>query len=250
VHAIYKLKGREESTMNFDFRFIVTAFFEILTALPLTLLISIVPLIIGFGIAVGVSLIRLYKVKVIHKIADFYVSFIRGTPMLLHIMIIYFALPQLFDSAADKYGWSIHSKSIPVVVFVLVAFSITAGAYMSEIIRSGILSVDRGQTEAAYAIGMSKLQMLKRIVFPQAFRVSLPNLCNLFIGFLHGSSLAFTVSVMEINGKANVIASTNWKFLESFIAAALIYWSLTWLSERITSVLEKRFNLYNRGGVI
>jgi L-cystine transport system permease protein len=235
--------------MKFDFPFMIVAFFEILKALPLTLVISIVPLLIGFVIGLAVTAIRLCKVKVIHRIAAFYVSFLRGTPMLLHIFIIYFGLPMLIDALSAKYGWKFHSSSIPILCFVLIAFSLTAGAYMSEAIRSGILSVNQGQIDAAYSVGMQTSQAMRRIVFPQALAASLPNLCSMFVGFLHASSLAFSVSLMEINGKASVVASTNWKFLEAYAAAALIYWGLTGIAEKLTRMLEKRISLYNKGGV-
>ncbi|KKX53221.1 MULTISPECIES: amino acid ABC transporter permease [Brevibacillus] len=235
--------------MTIDIPFIITCFFEIVTALPLTLVITVIPLIIGFGIGVVTALMRIYKVRFLHRIADFYVSFLRGTPVVLHVLIIYFALPLLIAKLSDQFGWGIDTASIPILVFVLTAFSLTAGAYMSEIIRSGILSVNQGQVEAAYAVGMSTRQALWRIVLPQAIGIILPNLCNLFIGFLHTSTFAFTVSQMELLGKANVVASVNLKFLEAFIAAALIYWGMTIIAERITAFLEKRVTAYNRGGI-
>ncbi|MCC0564248.1 amino acid ABC transporter permease [Brevibacillus borstelensis] len=235
--------------MTIDIPFIITCFFEIVTALPLTLVITVIPLIIGFGIGVVTALMRIYKVRFLHRIADFYVSFLRGTPVVLHVLIIYFALPLLIAKLSDQFGWGIDTASIPILVFVLTAFSLTAGAYMSEIIRSGILSVNQGQVEAAYAVGMSTRLALWRIVLPQAIGIILPNLCNLFIGFLHTSTFAFTVSQMELLGKANVVASVNLKFLEAFIAAALIYWGMTIIAERITAFLEKRVTAYNRGGI-
>ncbi|MCZ8521710.1 MULTISPECIES: amino acid ABC transporter permease [Paenibacillus] len=235
--------------MQLDPLFIVTAFFEILKALPLTLVISIVPLLFGFVIGTGIALIRIYKVRGIHHLASFYVSFIRGTPLLLHIMIIYFGLPLLFDTLAASYGWGVRSSSIPLMTFVLVAFSVNSGAYMSEAIRSGILSVDHGQLEGAYSVGMTRWQGMRRIVLPQALMASLPNLLHKFVGLLHGSSLAFTISLEEINGRANIIATSNLKFLEAFIAAAFIYWGLTLLAEGIAALLERRLNLYNRGGI-
>lgn len=200
-------------------------------------------------IGTGIALIRIYKVRGLHHLAAFYVSFIRGTPLLLHIMIIYFGLPLLFDTLAASYGWSARSSSIPLITFVLVAFSVNSGAYMSEAIRSGILSVDRGQLEAAYTVGMTRWQGMRRIVLPQALMASLPNLLHKFVGLLHGSSLAFTISLEDLNGRANIVATSNLKFLEAFIAAAIIYWGLTLLAEGLTALLERRLNLYNRGGI-
>jgi L-cystine transport system permease protein len=169
----------------------------------------------------------------------------------MHIMLIYLGgVPILIDKLAAKYDWRFQSNSIPVLFFVLAALSLTAGAYMSEIIRSRILSVSKGQIEAAHAIGMNTFQAMRRIVFPQALAVSLPNLCNIFIGFLHTSSIAFIVSQKELNGAANIVASNNLKFLEAYIAAALIYWGLTIVSEKAAAILEAKFTLYSRGGMI
>lgn len=136
-----------------------------------------------------------------------------------------------------------------MIGFAYIAFSITAGAYLSEVVRSGLLAVDKGQIEAAYAVGMTTTQAIRRIVFPQAFAILLPNLSNGTISMLHGSTLAFTVSVVDINAKSQIIASSNWKFFESYIAAAVIYWGLTFLIERMTAMAEKRIQTYNRGGV-
>ncbi|MBJ6363723.1 amino acid ABC transporter permease [Paenibacillus sp. GCM10012307] len=235
--------------MKLDPGFIWTSFVALLSALPMTLFITVVSVGVGFVIGSIIALLRIYKIPVLQHIAAFYVTFIRGTPMLMHLFLIYFGLPALIDAISGAFGWTFTSASIPILVFVLISFSITAGAYLSEVIRSGILAVDKGQLEAAYAIGMKTPQALWRIVLPQAFAVSLPNLSNSLIGMLHGSSLAFTVTAVEIFAKANIVATTNWKYFEAFIAAALLYWGITVLIEKGVSILEKRINVYNRGGV-
>ncbi|RTE10240.1 amino acid ABC transporter permease [Paenibacillus whitsoniae] len=220
-----------------------------LKALPLTLVIAIVPLFTGFIVGGLVAFIRMYRVKYLHRIAQFYVSFFRGTPLLLHIMLVYFAIPMIFDAIAVKNGWSMRSSAIPLILFIFVAFTLNVGAYMSETIRSGILSVSKDQLESAYSVGMTTWQGMRRIVLPQALHVSLPNLLSKFISLLHGSSLAFMISLQEINGTAHIVAMRNWKYLEAYIAAAVIYWILTIIAENISSFLEKRMNVYNRSGV-
>ncbi|MED4600887.1 amino acid ABC transporter permease [Paenibacillus validus] len=235
--------------MQIDFGFILEAFMAMLKALPLTLVISIVPLFTGFIVGTVVAFVRMYEVKYIHRIAQFYVSFFRGTPLLLHIMLIYFALPMIFDALAVRYGWEVRSNVIPLILFILVAFTLNIGAYMSETIRSGILSVSIGQLEAALSVGMTTPQAMKRIVIPQALMVSLPNLLSKFVGLLHGSSLAFMISLQELNGTAHIVAMRNWKYLEAYIAAAVVYWILTIIAEYISGLLEKRLNVYSRGGV-
>ncbi|RJX37569.1 amino acid ABC transporter permease [Paenibacillus pinisoli] len=235
--------------MRLDPSFIWTAFTLLLSAIPTTLMITAVAMGCGTMIGTSVALIRIYRVPVLHGLAAAYVTFIRGTPMLTHLLLIYFGLPYLIDGLAIQLGWSFRSVSIPMIGFAYISFSITAGAYLSEVIRSGLLAVNKGQLEAAYSIGMTTRQAMKRIVFPQAFAILLPSLSNSTINMLHGTTLAFTVSVVDINAKSQIIASSNWKFFEAYIAAAIIYWGLTILIERITAVIEKRINLYNRGGV-
>ncbi|MFS0837459.1 amino acid ABC transporter permease [Paenibacillus sp. 1P03SA] len=235
--------------MNLDPSFIGTAFLSLLSALPVTLYVTAVSVLGGLLIGTAIALVRIYRVPVLYQAAVAYVTFIRGTPMLMHLFLVYFGLPAVLDTLADRYGWSFNSGSIPLVAFVIIAFSITAGAYMSEVVRAGIGAVDRGQIEAAYAVGLTTPQALRRIVFPQAFAVSLPNLTNSVISMLHATTLAFTISVVEINAQANIVASTNWKFFEAYIAAALLFWGITVLVEKASSALEKRFTLYNRGGV-
>ncbi|AUO09058.1 cysteine ABC transporter permease [Paenibacillus jamilae] len=233
--------------MSLDFGFVYTAFLGLFSALPNTLIITVVSVLAGLVIGIITALARIYNVPVLSQISHGYVTFIRGTPMLMHLLLIYFSLPLLIDAGTKHFGWSQQSKDVPYMVFALISFSITSGAYMSEVVRSGIQSVNKGQIEAAYAVGMTTWQVLRRIVFPQAFVVSLPNLTNSVIGMLHGSTLAFTVSVTEIQAQAEILASTNWKYLEVYIAAALLFWGLTVLIERISGFVEKKINVFNGG---
>jgi len=228
-----------------DIPFIWTALKEIIKALPLTLMLTVIPIIIGFFIGLVVALIRVYEVKGLSAVANGYVSFLRGTPIIMHIMLIYFGLPMLLQAAAPKLAIS----SIPVSVFVLTALSLSAGAYLSEVIRSGIISIPKGQAEAAYSVGMSTFQMMVRIILPQALSQSIPNFTNIFIGFLHTTSIAFIVSEKELTGAAKIVASNNLKFLEAYIAAGIIYWVVTILVESISLLLEKKTTSYARGGV-
>lgn len=235
--------------MKLDPGFIWTAFVQLLSAVPTTLAITIVSVLCGFVIGTVTALSRIYRVPVLSQLSTGYVTFVRGTPMLTHLLLIYFGLPIMVDSLAAQLGIGWNSARIPMIAFAFISFSITAGAYLSEVVRSGLLAVDRGQIEAAWSIGMTTPQALRRIVFPQALAASLPNLSNSVIGMLHGSTLAFTVSVVDLNAKAQIVASTNWKFFEAYLAAALIFWGLTILIERISGMIERRINQYSRGGV-
>lgn len=235
--------------MELDFSFIVTALLSLFKALPNTLYITAVSVSSGFVIGTIIALLRVHQVPVLSQLAAGYVMFIRGTPMLMHLLLIYFGLPKLIDTLFLALGLPYTSTIIPLIGFAYISFSITASAYMAEIVRAGISAVDRGQLEAAYSLGMTTPQALRRIIMPQALAVSLPNLSNSLIGMLHGSTLAFTVSVVEINAQAQIVAAANWKFLEAYIAAALLFWGMTVLIEQLTALLEKRISRYNRGGV-
>ncbi|MEH7419409.1 amino acid ABC transporter permease [Neobacillus drentensis] len=235
--------------MTIDLPFIWIAFQEIIKSLPITLILTIVPLGIGFLIGIIVALIRFYKTRFLYQAANGYVSFFRGTPIIMHIMVIYYGIPLLVDLVSSKFNLNIQSSKIPIILFVLTALSLAAGAYLSEIIRSGIISVSAGQIEAAYSVGMTRFQAMFRIILPQALAQSIPNFTNVFVGFLHTSSIAFLVSEKELTGAANIVASTNLKFLEAFIAAGIIYWGLTIIVEGISFLLEKRVTSYSRGGV-
>ncbi|MDT3425886.1 L-cystine transport system permease protein [Paenibacillus forsythiae] len=235
--------------MKLDPGFIYDAFLQLLSALPMTLLLTGVPAAGGLLIGTGVAFIRHYRVRGLHLIVAGYVAFIRGTPALMHLFLVYFGSPVIIDFFARKLGLDFNSASIPILYYVFLAFSLTAGAYLSEFIRAGLLAVDKGQVEAAYAVGMTALQAFRRIVLPQALAVSLPNMTNVVIGLLHGSTLAFTVTVLEVFGKANIVANQNWKYFEAFIAAAILYWGITILLETASARLEKRINRYHRGGV-
>ncbi|MBC1435561.1 amino acid ABC transporter permease [Listeria rocourtiae] len=235
--------------MQLDFPFIWEAFKEILMALPLTLLLTFIPLIVGFFIGFGVALARIYRVKGVHRVANGYVSFVRGTPIVMHIMLIYFGLPLLLDNLAKRYDWSFNINGVPITIFVLIALSLSAGAYLSEIIRSGIIAVPSGQIEAGSSVGMTKFQVMTRIILPQALAQSIPNLTNIAVGFLQASSIAFLVSVKEITGTAQIVASSNLKFLEAFIAAGLLYWGVTIVIELIASLIDRKATAYNKGGI-
>ncbi|MBC1335837.1 amino acid ABC transporter permease [Listeria booriae] len=235
--------------MQLDFPFIWEAFKEILTALPLTLLLTFVPLVVGFLIGLGVALARIYRTPGVYHVANGYVSFVRGTPIVMHIMLIYFGLPLLLDTLSKRYDWTFNINSVPITIFVLIALSLSAGAYLSEIIRSGIVAVPSGQMEAGYSVGMTKFQVMTRIILPQALAQSIPNLTNIVVGFLQASSIAFLVSVKEITGTAQIVASSNLKFLEAFIAAGLLYWGVTIIIELVASLIDRKATAYNRGGI-
>ncbi|EKN62566.1 L-cystine import ABC transporter permease TcyB [Neobacillus bataviensis LMG 21833] len=199
----------------------------IMNTIPLTL----ISFIIGIILAVLTALARISHVKVFQIIARVYVSAIRGTPLLVQLFIIFYGLPNI----------GITIDPFPSAV---IGFSLSVGAYSSEVIRAAILSIPKGQWEAGYSIGMTYTQALKRIVLPQAAKVSIPPLSNTFISLVKDTSLASLVLVTEMFRRAQEIAATNYEFLLVYIEAALLYWIICFFLSMIQGFLEKRLDRY------
>ncbi|WP_202081724.1 amino acid ABC transporter permease [Caldalkalibacillus salinus] len=198
----------------------------ILMTIPLTL----ISFTIGLGLAVMTALFRLSGFKLLRMIARFYVSVIRGTPLLVQLFIIFFGLPSV--------GMTI--DPFPAAV---IGFSLNVGAYASEIIRAAILSIPKGQWEASYSMGMTYGQTLRRTILPQASRVSIPPLSNSFISLVKDTSLAAMITVTEMFRTAQQIAATNYEFMLIYTQAAFIYWTiclgLTFIQDRIENRLDR-----------
>ena len=226
-----------------NYQFMVKSFGKILSALPVTLNIAIVTMIFSLILSFFVAMVRINKVKVISRLATIYVSFIRGTPLLVQIYLSYYGIPKFLNHMNAKFGWTLNVNNVPVIVFVYIAFILNMSAYMSETFRAAIMSVEKGQMEAAISIGMSKWQAMRRIILPQAFVVALPNFGNSFISLLKDTSLAFVVSVVELMGKAKIVGAAGLNFFEVYIVVALIYWGVCIIVEKLLAVLEKKIRI-------
>jgi L-cystine transport system permease protein len=197
-------------------------------AILYTIPLSIISFIIGIILAILTALARLSSIKIFRAIAGIYVSIIRGTPLLVQLFIIFYGLPNV-------------GITLEPFIAAIIGFSLSVGAYGSEIVRGSILSIPNGQWEAGYSIGMSYVQNLKRIILPQAARVSIPPLSNTFISLIKDSSLAALILVTEMFRKAQEIASTNYEFLLLYSEVALLYWLICFPLSIIQQGLENRF---------
>lgn len=196
-------------------------------SIPLTL----ISFALGMILAVLTALARLSNISILRGIARFYVSAIRGTPLLVQLFIIFYGLPTL----------GIKFDPFPSAI---IAFSLNKGAYSSEIVRAAIQSIPKGQWEAGYSIGMTYSQALKRIILPQATRVSIPPLSNSFISLVKDTSLASLILVTEMFRKAQEIAATNYEFLLMYMEAALLYWIICFILSIIQGRIENRLDRY------
>lgn len=230
-------------TQLLNYQFMIKSFGKILSALPITLNIAIVTMIFSLILSFFVALARINKIKVVSKLATVYVSFIRGTPLLVQIYLSYYGIPKVLNHMNARFGWALNVNNVPIIVFVYVAFILNMSAYMSETFRAAILSVEKGQMEAAISVGMTKWQAMKRIVLPQAFVIALPNFGNSFIGLIKDTSLAFVVSIVELMGKAKIVGAQGLNFFEVYIVVALIYWGVCIIVEKLLAILEKKVRI-------
>ena len=192
----------------------------------LTIFFSATSEIIGIIIGLVTSVIRVTRIKVLSQLAVVYVDLFRGTPLLMQIIFVYYALPYL-------------GINLPAIVAGIVALSINSGAYVSEIFRAGIESIDKGQTEAARSLGMSYMQAMRYVVIPQTIKRVLPPLTNEFVALIKDSSLLSVIAIAELMRTAKEMMT--WKMNPSSLtAAAIIYLIITLPLTRYVSYLEKK----------
>ena len=197
----------------------------------MTIKITAVAVSCGFIIGLIVSLARMSNFILIRLIAKCYVDIIRGTPMLVQIFMIYFSLPQIIGMRIDPY------------VAAVAACSINSGAYVSEIFRAGIQSVDKGQMEAGRSLGLTWWQTMRHIIIPQAFKASIPPLGNEFIAMLKDSSLVSVIGFEELMRRGQLIIAKTYAATEILGTVAIIYLCMTLPISRLVAYLERKYNV-------
>ena len=215
------------ATGNANPEFSITWAPYILAGAGLTILISVVSIFLATCLAIIGALGRLSSNGFINGAASLYVSLVRGTPLLVQIYFVFFALPQM----------GIVLDPIPAGI---VALSFNYGAYMTEIFRAGIQAVPRGQREAAEALGMPERQVMRRIVLPQAVRIVVPAIGNDFVSMIKDSSLVSVVGLQEMLWRASTVGRSNSQLIQALLIAALVYWALTIFFSFFQAKLEQR----------
>ena len=192
--------------------------------------IQITAISVGLGLIIGmfVGIARICNVKVLRALATVYIDFLRGTPLLVQIFLIYFALPMVVGQRVDPF------------IAAITACGINSGAYIAEIFRAGIQAIDEGQMEAGRSLGMSWVQTMRYIIVPQAFKNVIPPLGNEFIALLKDSSLVSVIGFEELTRRGQLIIARTYGSLEIWITVALIYLVMTLTISRLVSYMEKR----------
>ena len=231
--------------MQLDFSYLVRTFWLCVKAIPVTMEITIVSLLIAFIPALLIALCRIYHIKVLEQIGKIFVSFIRGTPMVLQILIVYSIMPSLLNSFVKRTGLNVNVFDLNPIIYAFVVFGINSTATLSEAFRSAFTAVPRGQIEAALCAGLTPFQTFRRIVFPQAAVSALPNLCSITVILIKNTSLAFMMTVREITGVAKIEAAYGYNYVESYIDIFVIYIFVCLTVELIFRKIEK--NLVSKG---
>ena len=216
--------------MDFNVEIIKNALPLLLAGAGITIEISAIS--VGLGLAIGclVSIIRLTQFRLLRYLGNVYVDFIRGTPLLVQIFLVYFALPAIIGQRVDAFFAAIS------------ACSINSGAYVAEIFRGGIQSIDNGQMEAGRSLGMSWWQTMRYIILPQAFKRIIPPLGNEFIAMLKDSSLVSVIGFEELTRRGQLIIARTYASFEIWLAVACIYLVMTFAVARFVGLLERRYN--------
>ena len=220
--------------MQFNFDLVVNSFPLLIVGAGVTIKITALSVALGVVIGLFVGIARISRLRILRVLAAVYVDFFRGTPLLVQIFLVYFALPVITGQRVDPFVAAIGSCGI------------NSGAYVAEIFRAGIQSIDKGQMEAGRSLGMTWVQTMRYIIVPQAFKRVIPPLGNEFIALLKDSSLVSVIGFEELTRRGQLIIAKTYGSLEIWISVAVIYLAMTLTISRFVAYLERRYKTDDR----
>ncbi|MED3689506.1 MULTISPECIES: amino acid ABC transporter permease [Peribacillus] len=232
-----------------DYKFLVETFFVALSGVPTALFITIVALLVALPLGFLLALTRINQIPVLNRVAQIYVSFVRGTPVIIQIFIIYSSVPLLLASIFDKYNIEMNVYDVNPIWYAFIVFSLNTTAILIEVFRSAISTVSKGQLEAAYSVGLTNVQAFRRIIIPQTLVVALPNICTATVNLIKATSLGYALSLQEITLRAKVAANVGYNYVEAYIDIFLVYLILCSLVEYLFKLYEKRLSRYRAVGI-
>ncbi|WP_314112655.1 amino acid ABC transporter permease [uncultured Granulicatella sp.] len=215
----------------FNLKLAIHSLSFVLSGLQYTLGIAAVSFILGTILGFLFVLMKRSPFLLLRVIANFHVSFMRGTPTLVFLFLLYFGLPYF-------------KIQLPAIICSIICFSIVSSAYICEVLRSSIDAVDYGQWEASISLGLNYFQTLRRVIVPQAFRISVPPLSNVLLDMIKGTSLAAMITVPDIFQNAKIVGGREFDYMTMYILVAFIYWCICLVFEQGQKILEKRLSLY------
>lgn len=230
--------------VSFDPSFFLYEIWVAASYIPIVALLSVIPLVGGGMIGLALALSRIYKLGGVQRFAQAYVVVTRSIPILLQMLLLYYAA---------KGGYAVlglDSAHISKMAVALIALTLNAAGLLSEGLRSALQSVDAGQFEACYSVGMTRLHSVRYVVLPQSLPVAVPIVGSAFIGIIKGSSAAYLMGVIEMIQGTAMKTAGNYRYLEAYCAVALVYWLITIVVEHATGVLEKKVRVHSKEGIL
>ncbi|MHB8062628.1 MAG: amino acid ABC transporter permease [Ruminiclostridium sp.] len=227
-----------------NYKFLVDTFFVALSGAPTAILITVVSLVIALPLGFLLALTRINKVAFLNRFAQVYVSFVRGTPMIIQIFIIYNSMPLVLSAIFTKFNVNFNIYDLNPIWYAFVVFSLNTIAILSEVFRSALGTVSKGQLEAAQSVGLTNIQAYMHIIIPQALVVALPNICTATTNLIKGTSLGYAMSLKEINLRAKVAANVGYNYIEAYIDIFLVYLIICYIVEFLFKFYEKRLRTY------
>lgn len=225
--------------MELNLPFLAKTFVLALHGIPVSLEITALSLLFAVLPAYYMALARLYHVKILSQITGIFISFIRGTPMVVQILFIYSLLPSLINAVAVRTGSSFNIFNAHPVMYAVIVFTLHTSVMLSEVIRASIMTVDNGQLDAAYALGMKRNQAFRLVILPQAAVEAIPNLGTLTVNLFKETSLSFLMTVQDITAIAKIEASYGYNYIEAYIDIFIIYLIMCSLIQLVFYTAEK-----------
>ena len=225
--------------MNFSIEVLIETILIVATAVPRVMGLAAIIVVLGVILGGLLTIVRRKQIPVLTQIIEVLLSYMRGVPLIVHLFIIRYALPGLLSSFLSLFGVTTDPADFPSVVMVIVAFTLLELAVESENIRGAFASIGKDQFDAAYSIGMTNQQAYKQIIIPQALSIAIPLFLNAYIKNIKALSLAFTVGVVDILTQARFAAALSYRYLESYVAAAIVYWIICGVLQFVFDHVEK-----------
>ena len=223
--------------LRFDYTYAIEHFTMILKYAGMTMKIAVISMVFALIFSLIITIIRYYRIRVLHIIVNVYIDLFRGAPLLVQLFFIYYGLAQLFPIFVNLSGEAA----------AVIGLTLNAASYMTEEMRSALESVPRGQIEGGLSVGMTEMQVMRHITLPQAARIAMPMMGNEFISLVKNTSMAFTLGVREIMAESSLLGTSSGRYFECYLDAFIIYFILCKVIGILQKLLEKRLN--RQGGV-
>lgn len=218
--------------MSADFNALFRITMGIIPFIKETVFLTFATFFLAMLLAILIACIVEYRVPVLYPLARVYSSFFRCTPLVAQLFFFYFGVMEFIP----------FMDNIPPSGALIITFGMNESAFMAETLRGALASVEKGQKEAALSVGMTNLEAMREIILPQALRIAIPSLSNSFIGIVKGTSIGFTIGVIEIMAQSKLLAAASFRIIESYFAVLMIYWIVIFILTRLQVILEKKMN--------